>query len=541
MTHKPLKRALLNKNSVIGLAAAMISLPALADPFIITPLATYKHSANFDVSAAEIVSYDPHSKHFFVVNADAATIDVLALQEDSLTLEPAQACQQLPLSLVNGEDGFVLGGPNSVDSYNGLVAVALEHDDKQSAGRVAVFNTDDCSLWDSYPAGALPDMVAFSPDGNLLVVANEGEPSDDYTVDPEGSITIVNLQRNSVEQAGFDAFNAEEHELRAAGVRVFGPGASVAQDLEPEYVAITPDSATAYVTLQENNAVATVDLATATITAVNALGTKDHSRRKNALDYTNKDDRAHIVKAPFVGMYQPDAIGTFQRGRHTFLVTANEGDARDYEGFSEEVRVEDLNLDSDLVARYPGFLDGDDLGRPKTSTVDGDIDNDGDVDTVHLFGARSISVWRVKNDGSLKLVGDSGSDLEQAIAQQHPALFNATNDEDGLDNRSDDKGPEPEALSLVEIDHVPYAFVSLERSSQIAIFDLSQIRRPELVQVVSNRVNGALGADLGPESVIYVSAADSPIGRALMVVANEVSGTTTIYTIESRHPSHGGY
>ena len=424
--------------------------------------------------------------------------------------------------------------PNSVAVSNGRLAVALEDANKQADGRIAVYRADTCDLWDSYRAGALPDMVSFTPDGNYLLAANEGEPNDDYEVDPEGSVTIVELATDAVTQVEFTSFNDDKAGLIAAGVRIFGDdgAATVAEDLEPEYIAISADSSTAFVGLQENNAVATIDVASRAVLAINPLGTKNFNTPDNALDYTNKDDRANIVPAPLVGMYQPDAIATFQRGRNTFLVTANEGDAREYDGFSEEVRVEDLTLDPDLVAAYPGFGDDDDLGRPKTTTVDGDIDNDGKVEVVHLYGARSISIWRANRDGSLSLVADTGSTLERAVAEQFPSLFNATNDEDGLDDRSDDKGPEPEALSIAEIDNKLYAFVGLERSSQIAIFDLSNFNKPKLVQLVNNRVNGALGPDLGPESVIYIDAVDSPIGVALMAVANEVSGTTTVYTVK---------
>jgi DNA-binding beta-propeller fold protein YncE len=467
------------------------------------------------------------SQRFFVVNADSNTVDVLELDPQTFTLDLASDCT------IDLAAGFTdVGGPNSVDTFEGRVAVALENDDKQLPGVVAVYSAHDCTFDASYPAGALPDMVTFTPDGAMLVVANEGEPNDAYTVDPEGSVTVVDLFTDDVTQIDFNDFDGMEDALRSGGVRIFGPNASVSQDLEPEYIAVSADSETAFVSLQENNAVATIDLATGEVMAINGLGTKDFSARGNELDYTNKDDEANIVSAPLVGMYQPDAIATFQRGRNTFVVTANEGDARDYDGFSEEVRVEDLDLDPDLVAAYPGFADEDDLGRPRTTTEDGDIDGDGEVEVVHLYGARSISIWRAQRNGRLSLVADTGAVLERAIADQFPSLFNANNDEDGLDARSDDKGPEPEALSIAEINNKLYAFVGLERSSQVAIFDLSNFNKPKLVQLVNNRVNGALGLDLGPESVIYIDADDSPIDRALMAVANEVSGTTTLYTVD---------
>lgn len=519
---------------------------ATSDPFKINTFATYSNEdVEFDESAAEIVAFDSTSQKFFVVNAQNNAIDVLFI-DDEFVFSKDESCNDgnLDLSLTNVE-----GGPNSVAVYNGLVAVAVEDDPNQNLGEVAFYNASDCSFISSIQVGALPDMLTFTQDGMHVLVANEGEPNDAYTIDPEGSISIIDLSAGpvaaTVATADFNAFDSRKQRLQRRGVRIFGPNASVSMDLEPEY--ITTENGLAYVSLQENNALAIVDIKQAKVLSIHPFGTKNFNRRRNALDYTNEDDEINIVRAPFVGMYQPDAIASFNYYGETYIVTANEGDARDYDGFSEEVRVEDLTLDADLVARFPSFTDADDLGRPRVTNVDGDVDNDGDIDRVHMFGARSISVWKFNQRGRLRRVADSGSILERAIADQFPALFNANNDEDGIDNRSDDKGPEPEAIIVEFIDGVPYAFVSLERASLIAIFDLRWPEKPELVQLFGNRVSGANaskslldedefvvrpGLDLGPESIEYIPAYESPTGKALLAVANEVSGTTTLYTIE---------
>lgn len=520
------------------------------DPFNIKSFATFSNEdVEFDASAAEIVAYDSLSQNFFVVNAQSNSIDVLSI-DDEFSFQKETSCNDgnLDLSLTN-----VSGGPNSVAVYNGLVAVAVEDDPKQNLGEVAFYNAFDCSFISAVQVGSLPDMLTFTQDGMHVLVANEGEPNDAYDVDPEGSISIINISAGpasaTVKTADFKAFNGQEQRLRNRGVRIFGPNANVAMDLEPEYITI--ENGLAYVSLQENNALAVVDINRAKVLSIHSFGTKNFNRRRNALDYTNRDNAINIVRAPLVGMYQPDAIASFNYYGETYIVSANEGDARDYDGFSEEVRVEDLTLDADLVAKFPGFNDSDDLGRPRVTNVDGDRDNDGDIDRVHMFGARSISVWKFNQRGRLRRVADTGSTIERAIADQFPALFNANNDEDGLDNRSDDKGPEPEAITIEFIAGIPYAFVSLERASLIAIFDLRWPEKPTLVQLFGNRVNGANaskgladddnglvarpGLDLGPESIEYIAAHESPIGKPLLAVANEVSGTTTLYTIQLKH------
>jgi len=177
-------------------------------------------------------------------------------------------------------------GANSVDVFGGIVAVAVEAEVAQDPGLVAFYDTDGTFLA-SVEVGALPDMVTFTPDGSKVLAANEGEPSDDYTVDPVGSVSIIDLSeagedlagltQDAVATASFEPFNDQIEELRDRGARIFGPDATVAQDLEPEYIAIGGDSETAYVALQENNAFGVIDIETATVLDILPLGTKDHS------------------------------------------------------------------------------------------------------------------------------------------------------------------------------------------------------------------------------------------------------------------------
>ncbi|NJN60476.1 MAG: alkaline phosphatase [Coleofasciculaceae cyanobacterium RL_1_1] len=497
------------------------------------PIGTYKTGV-FDESAAEIVSYDAATKRLFVVNARSATIDVLdvsGLKRDG-SVDPI-----LAFSI----DATALGGvANSVDVNNGIVAVAVENNDKQAPGAVAFFDTDG-NLLNSVTVGALPDMLTFTPDGTKVLVANEGEPNADYTNDPVGSVSVIDLSGGvanaSVQTAGFDAFVGREAELRAAGVRIFGAGANAAQDFEPEYIAVSADGRRAFVALQENNAFAVVDVTNAAILDVIPLGFKDHSQAGNQLDASNRDDGINFQNYPVLGMYQPDSMDSYTVNGQTYYVTANEGDSRDYDGFSEEARIADLTLDPTAFPNAAELQDNAVLGRLNTTTTLGDDDGDGDYDRLFAYGARSFSIW----DSNGSLVFDSGDAIEKLIAAQLPDQFNSTNDENGsFDDRSDDKGPEPEALTIGEINGKPYAFIGLERVGGIVVYDISNPTAPEYVTYANNRdfsldleddAAKASAVGLGPEGLKFIEAIDSPTGQSLLAVASEVSGDTTVFAI----------
>jgi len=235
----------------------------------------------------------------------------------------------------DGDDGSA-GGVNSVDTQDGTVALAVEADSLSADGRVAFYEaTRDNSFLGSAPLGPLPDLVKFAPDGDTVLVANEGEPSDDYSTDPEGSVSVVDVSSGfgsaSEAKADFTGFDAAT--LRSKGVRIFGPGASAEQDLEPESVVASPDSQTAFVSLQENNAIAIMDISDTsnpTVEKVVPLGYKDHSLPGNELDAID-DGNVDIRNEPLFGTYQPDVLETAEIDGETYLVTAGEGDTREYE------------------------------------------------------------------------------------------------------------------------------------------------------------------------------------------------------------------
>lgn len=214
--------------------------------------------APFDTSAAEIVNYDACTDKLYVVNAQAKRVDVLSLNESSA---PSQT-DFIDLTDVGTSAGIEIGAANSVAVFNGLVAVAIENNNKQEDGLIALYRSDDLSLITTFKTGALPDMIGFSKDGRYIATANEGEPNSDYSIDPEGSVTLVDLSKGinnaDVTQIGFGEFDGVRSDELPKAVRISGPNASIVQDLEPEYLTFA-DNGKIYVALQENNAMAIID------------------------------------------------------------------------------------------------------------------------------------------------------------------------------------------------------------------------------------------------------------------------------------------
>jgi hypothetical protein len=568
---------LMRTTLAVAIAASLSSAPAWAEPpaktLTLQWLGTYE-SGLFDEGGAEITAYEPSTQRAFVVNSGDGVVDVLDLSDPSnptlIDIDPSTLdVDSVDVADDLDSEGLAAGGANSVAVRDGVLAVAVENDVKQAPGWVAFYNTADLSALAGYAeVGALPDMVTFSEDGRYVLTANEGEPNDDYDVDPEGSISVVDISGGLVDPpvmiAGFGTFNDDAESLRAEGVRIFGPDATVAQDLEPEYIATAGN--TAWVTLQENNALAVVDIPSATVLDVVPLGYKNHSELGNGLDPSNRDGDINVDGANIdginiqpwqgvFGMYQPDAIASYQYRGETFIVSANEGDARDYDGFSEEERGADLfdfyDCDNDAIPA-PGIcsivgIDEDaELGRLNSTTAP----PFGDTNNLYAYGARSFSIW---NDAG-QLVWDSGDQLEKITAGEppfegfgDPENFNSTNDEnDSFDNRSDDKGPEPEGVVVGKIEGRTYAFIGLERVGGIVAYDISNPYAPVFMDYLNNRdfnagpdCSFAEGEsspcdDLGPEGLTFVGKGDSPTGEALLIVGNEVSGTTTMYELDVR-------
>ena len=545
--------------SALGLAvlssALLTACGGSDDPIESTPtslnlvkIGSYTHTGG--EAAAEIPAYDPQSKRLFVVNGALGSVDVLDLSNP--------AAPRLVGSISTASLGANLGAVNSVAVHEGIVALAIEAKPKTSNGLVAWVRASDLKVLGTDTVGALPDMLTFSPDGRYLLVANEGEPNS-YgqadSVDPEGSISIIEISglnpraetlARTVNTASFRAYNSQADALRASGVRIYGPGATVAQDLEPEYITVSADSRTAYVTLQENNAVAVVDLATRAVTSIKPLGLKDHSLPGMGMDVSDEDAGTNtntgtpVIKigpVPVKGMYLPDAIASYSVGGSTYLITANEGDARaDWPGFNEETRVRShctAGLDPTLFTDAANQILDSNLGRLRiTTTPNGGQTGknaSGQCTELLAFGARSFSIWTT----DLRRVYDSGDALEQRTRALAEVSFNASHDNNTLDSRSPSKGPEPEGVVVGTFGEKTFAFIGLERAGGVMVYDVTQPAAPSFTTYINSR-SGTTG-DRGPEGLALIPAKHSPNGNPLLVVGNEISGTTAIYSIQLRY------
>ncbi|WP_170265058.1 choice-of-anchor I family protein [Salibacter halophilus] len=654
-------------------------------------LSTYRTNV-FDEGAAEIVVHDSVNQRLLFTNADDNSVELIDFSD------PANLTSFSTIDM--SQYG---GGVNSVATFDGYFVVAVEADNKQENGSVVFFDGSG-NFIAQIEAGALPDMVTFTPDGSKVIAANEGEPDDDYTADPDGSITIIDISGgiNSVSQS-----NATTVSMRSftgtldSDVRIFGPDTSnlffddfetdsldnvtvydvysdvsyiwdnyngdnfveingfsgdtfsldwlilpkmnlsayndaffsfentrsfsggsldlmistdydgsgnpesftwdtitsqavwspgnytdttsgdislsnyleddvyigfrytaepgpgnatlwqldnfhvkapldFANNLEPEYVTVSDNSETAFVILQENNALAIVDLTNNTIDNIIPLGFKDHSQSGNGLDASDDDGMINITTRPVMGMYQPDAIKYINVNGTGYIISANEGDARDYDAYSEEERIKDITLDPSAFPNATTLQEDTALGRLNITLSMGDTDNDGDYDELYSYGGRSFSVWNAST-GALEF--DSGDEFEQTIASEDPDNFNSNNDEnDSFESRSDNKGPEPEAAEVAYIQGTPYAMIGLERQGGVMIYDMSNPTSPSLVKYFNNRdfsvmdvenggvTNDSVG-DLGIEDIEYIDASKSPDGKFYIVTSNEISGTVSVFEI----------
>jgi hypothetical protein len=535
--------------------------------------------------AAEIVQFHPASSTIYAINsaADVPTIEII--DASSLTAEAlanpmsSENLTSTALLLPTEQNGVMLAGPTSVAVSGDWMAIAVPADDKATNGMVLFYNGLDTSspiFVKAVEVGNLPDMVTFTPDASKVLTANEGEPSGDYNIDPEGSISVIAIVDGAPSDTSinisFVGYNGKQAELETQGMHFPNPSGrtingtlistTVAQDLEPEYITTTNEIA--YVTLQENNGLAIVDLSDNSVQVI-GLGFKDWS--KYQLDGMEDGTVSFGQYDDLYGMYMPDTITSFQWKDANFLVTANEGDAREYffdtlnaDGEQDEdlctaAGGQDFDEDDGCLSYTeetqgrrldyaPGSnldnIAGDDpkdfdftaypLGRLTVTDVLGDSNNDGEYEALYAYGARSFTIW----DANGLVVFDSGDDFERITASIHGNTFNNNNDENEGDSRSANKGPEPEALTVGQVGDKTYAFIGMERLGGIFVYDVTNPYDTKFVDYVINRdltEGGDLIGDSAPEGMVFVDATNSPTGNALVIIGNEVSGTVSVWQV----------
>ncbi len=522
------------------------------------------------VGAAEIVQYHADTQTVYATNGESDTISVISIAE--LTGEALDApvtstnLTNTSIDLPTEINGVALDGLTSIAASGDLLAVSIPADEKSENGFVLFYSglNDSAPVFlSSVEVGNLPDNVVFTPDGTKVLTTNEGEPSDDYTIDPEGSISVIavtdGVPADTATTLTFEGFNGSQADLEAMGMMFPNPSGrtingvtintTVAMDLEPEYITASND--TAYVSLQENNGVAVVDLEAMTISIV-GLGVKDWSDYQ--IDVQEDGEVSFGQYDGLYGVYMPDTITKMEWNGATFLLTANEGDAREYifdaddeasclaagglefdDGdclaYTDEIKIEDLTAETNSpLAMLQANGEADDL---RVTTAMGDADGDGEYDAAYSYGARSFTIW----DQNGQVVYDSGDDFERITASVHGAAFNNGDDENEGDSRSENKGPEPEAIAVGTIGSRTYAFIGLERMGGLFAYDVTNPYNVSFSAYAINRdltegltVDDGIG-DLAPESIVFISAEQSPTGEPLLVVGNEVSGSVTLWQV----------
>lgn len=498
-----------------------------------------------DGGVMEIVDYNKVTGWAYAVNGKSGKLTAINLKDiqqgDSVIM---LAGNDIDVKALVNADGFTYGDMTSVAvSPDGeLLAVAVQAEGYADSGRVVIFqcnNDGTLAFQQAIETGVQPDMVTFTPDGSKILTANEGETRDGHgegVIDPAGTVTIVSVAEGTAITVGFEEF---DHDALAQAGIVLKKGASPAVDLEPEYIAATNDKA--YVTLQEANAIAVLDLTSGEFTGIYSAGFEDYSRIAVDID---KKDEAYNPKTydSLQGIRMPDAISLYQSSGKTYLLTTNEGDSREWG--NEDEGTDYLNEDERNFGKKKtsptGKITADNSGLEGKVVFFDSSDYDGlDENKDYLFGGRSFTMFEVTADG-LREIFDSGNDFEAKTAAYLPDYFNCSNDDLTIDDRSGKKGPEPETVVTGTVGDKTYAFITLERIGGIMVYDITEPEQTKFVNYINSRDFSAdMAADDSPEGLKFIAAQDSPTGKALLLAACEVGGTVAVYELTDLHSSSG--
>ncbi len=486
-------------------------------------IGSYDPSGN-STSSTEIVVHDPFTQRLFTISSITDVFDIIDFSNPTA------------LNVINTVNMAPYGGITSIAVKNGIIAAASPNANPQLNSSVVFFDINGNFL-KQVTVGALPDMVTFTPDGTKVITANEGEPNDAYTVDPEGTISIIDisggipsLTQSNVTTLNFNAFDSQVGALTATGLRKVRTNNTLSQDLEPEYITVSTDSQKAWVTLQENNAIAEVNLATKSINSIWGLGKKDMSVPGNGFDASDNNNEILIANWPVKTYFTPDAVQNFKVNGTNYIITANEGDEKDLSGFSERTTVgaNNYTLDPAIFPQASILKASYNLGRFRVSNATGNTDADADFEEIAALGARSFSIF---NADSKQMVYDSGDQFERYIAANYPLIFNADNESNAVKNRSRAKGPEPEGVTLGTIQGQTYAFITLERTGGVMVYNVTDPQNPTFTEYKNSRSTSAYAGDNGPEGIIYIAPENTTTNKGYVIIANEISGTLALYEV----------
>ena len=526
----------------------------------LTQIARYSAGQyNVDGGVMEIVAYNQATEWAYAINGQSGKLAAIPLA--GLTagahVEALTGTEIDVKALVEAEDStFQYGDMTSVaiSPDSTTLAAALQAQGSNDAGRVALFTCEEdgtLTLEALVETGAQPDMVTFAGDG-VVLTADEGEPREGYgenIADPKGSVTVVDVEAQESTVVDFSAFDSQRDQLAEDGI-VLKKGSAPSVDLEPEYIAVSDGKA--YVTLQENNAIAVLDIESQAFEGVYSAGFEDHST--TAIDLDKKDDAYDPqTYESLLGIRMPDGIAAFTVEGTTYLVTANEGDAREWgdEDLDTFYLSEDeRDFGEEGVTSPTGAITAENSGLEGKVVFFKTEDFDGlDPEKDYVFGGRSFTVFQATENG-LEEVFTSGDDFEAHTAQYVPEYFNASNDNAVLDDRSGKKGPEAESVTVGTVDGKTYAFVALERTGGVMVYDVTDPEAITFVNYVNTRDFGTTvegseeyedgeldkwvtGGDVAPEGLLFLDAASSPNGEPLLLAACEVSGTVAVYQLGS--------
>jgi hypothetical protein len=495
--------------------------PVSSGAVVMTPLASFDPTPGL-AATTEVVAYDPISKRAYLSSGVQRRFDMVSLANPSSPVTLGSVSMQ------------PYGGITGLAVKPGLLAVASPDSIEQNPGRVIFFDTLG-NYKGQVTVGALPDMITFTHDGKYLLTANEGQPNTTFSVDPEGSVSIIDVQdtnyvQSDVTTLNFTGFNALSASLMASGVRKGSTIGTLSQNLEPEYITVSSDNTKAWVTLQENNSIAHLDLVNKIVTNITPMGMKNHQTAQNGFDASDNNGVVLMTNWPVRSFYMPDAIGNFTVGNTTYLVTANEGDEREYAVLNERTTVGAVSLDATRFPNGAMLKESHALGRLRITNQSGDLDGDGDYDELHMVGPRSFAIYNAATGAQVY----ESKNLIESIVLADPTwgpFFNADSESNTRKNRSRSKGPEPEGVAVGKIGSRTFAFIALERVGGVMAFEVTNPSAPVFSGYLNTRSSTGLAGDRGAEVIQFLGHEQSPNGKPMLLVANEISGTLALYEV----------